>query len=259
MTRPTASNPFAQPTIDALMVRFLANRSDAAGSAVESGESEVEPHEVAAGFRVDPRAAWLDATAPITSQSGGGTLPTPAVQLPPMPSEWAGLVAQPAAAFAVPMAAGHFPQRVKDLQPLLAKFDPKELRPSGTQAPTPGFAGLRNWLTKNGTSAPLVAAGIARTIGDFDTADALLSGAPGAENDRAATLWARGKCGEALAVWDALPETPAVLFNRGMARLFLGQLADARTGLQRAVDAVPETSGWNALARLYLAVAEVHG
>ena len=109
MNRPTASNSSAQPTIDALMVRFLATRSDAAASAVETGESEVEPHEVAAGFRVDPRAAWLDATALITT---GGNAPPPAVQLP---TEWAVLVAQPAAAFAVPMAAGHFPQRVKDL------------------------------------------------------------------------------------------------------------------------------------------------
>src|SRR5437764_3006542 len=163
MTRPNASNPSAQPTIESLMVRFLANRLDAAAAAVETGESEVEPYEVAAGFRVDPRAAWLDATAPITT---GGNAPPPAVQLP---NEWAALVAQPAAAFAVPMAAGHFPQRVKDLQPLLAKFDPAELRPSGSQPATPGFPGLRNWLVKNGSANPLVAAGIARTLGDFDT------------------------------------------------------------------------------------------
>ena len=143
MTRPTASNPTAQPTIEDLMVRFLATRSDAATAAVEHGESEVEPHEVAAGFRVDPRAAWLDATAALAT---GGNAPPPAVQLP---TEWAALVAQHASAFAVPMAAGHFPQRVKDLQPLLASFDPAELRPSGTQAALPGFAGLRSWLTKN--------------------------------------------------------------------------------------------------------------
>ena len=60
---------------------------------------------------------------------------------------------------------------------------------------------------------------------------------------------------EALAAWDAMAETPAVLFNRGMARLFLGQITDAKPALQKAIDAIPETSGWNALARLYLAVA----
>lgn len=252
MTRPTASNPSAQPTIESLMVRFLANRSDAATAAVETGESEVEPYEVAAGFRVDPRAAWLDATAQITT---GGNAPPPGGQLP---NEWSALVGQPAAAFAVPMAAGHFPQRVKDLQPMLAKFNPNELRPSGTQAPTPGFASLRNWIAKNGDKNPLVAAGIARTLGDFETADKILS-ASASDNDRVATLWAKGKCAEALAAWDAMTETPAVLFNRGMAKLFMGQFVEAKPALQKAIDTIPETSGWNALARLYLAVAEIHG
>jgi tetratricopeptide (TPR) repeat protein len=253
MTRPTASNASAQPTIDALMVRFLATRSDAAAAAVESGESEVEPHEVAAGFRVDPRAAWLDATAALTT---GGNAPPPAIQ---PPTEWAALVAQPAAAFALPMAAGHFPQRVKDLQPLLANFNPNELRPSGTQPVMPGFPGLRNWLAKHGSEHPLIAAGIARTLGEFDTAERLFGAVANAANDRAATLWAKGACAEALTAWDAMPESPAVLFNRGMARLFLGQFAEAREWLQKAVDAIPETSGWNALARLYLAVAEIQG
>lgn len=251
MNRPT--NPTAQPTIEDLMVRFFAARSDAAAAAVETGESEVEPHEVAAGFRVDPRAAWLDANA---AQTLGGNAPPPAVQLP---TEWAALVAQPGAAFAVPMAAGHFPQRVKDLQPLLVKFAPAELRPSGSQGATPGFAGLRNWLAKNGAANPRVASGIARTLGDFDTAANLLAGAAASENDRAALLWQKGACAEALTAWEALPESPAVLFNRGMARLFMGRTADARAPLQQAVEAIPEASGWHALARLYLAVAEIHG
>jgi hypothetical protein len=253
MTRPNSNNASAQPTIESLMVRFLASRSDAAGAAVELGESEVEPHEVAAGFRVDPRAAWLDATAAIIT---GGNAPPPAIQ---PPTEWASLVAQPASAFALPMAVGHFPQRVKDLQPLLAKFNPNELRPSGSQLATPGFAGLRNWLAKNGPTSPLVAAGIARTLGDFETAEKLLAGAGGSENEKAALLWAKGQCAQALALWNAMSESPAVLFNRGMASLFLGQVAEARNALQKAVDAIPETSGWNALARLYLAVAEIHG
>ena len=100
MARNSKANPFGQPTLEDLMVRFLASHSDAAHAAVETGEGEVEPHEVAAGFRVDPRAAWTDATTNITAAP---------VQLPP---EWAGLVNQPTTAFAVPMAAGNFPQRV---------------------------------------------------------------------------------------------------------------------------------------------------
>ena len=262
MARNTPPNPFGQPTLEDLMVRFLASRSDAA-SAVESGEGEVEPHEVAAGFRVDPRAAWTDATSILNP--GVHTPGSPVVQLPP---DWAALVNQPAPAFAVALAAGNFPQRVRDLQPLLAKFDPAQLRPSGSQSPTPGLAGLRNWIAKNAAAQPVLAAGLARLVGDFDTAEKLLPAKQDREasaaseldaNERAALLWHRGRCDEALAAWSAMPETPAVLFNRGMALLFLGRTADAKAALAKAVAALPESSGWNALARLYLAVAEIHG
>lgn len=243
MTRNTA-NPFGQPSLEDLMVKFLATRSDAM-TAVEPGEGEVEPHEVAAGFRVDPRAAWTDATTNTT---------TAPAQLPP---DWATLVAQPAAAFAVPMAAGNFPQRVRDLHPLLTKFDPAELRPSKEQTPQPGLTGLRNWIAKNREAQPLLAAGLARSIGDYGTADELLP--TEAANERAALLWQRGECDAALAAWMTMPETPAVLFNRGMALLFTGSFAGAMLALAAAVAAIPEASGWNALARLYLAVAEIHG
>ena len=118
---------------------------------------------------------------------------------------------------------------------------------------------LRSWVAKNGAANPLVAAGIARTLGDFDASEKLLAAVTGADNDRAALLWARGRCDEALAAWDAMADAPAVLFNRGMARLFAGQIAGARPLLQKAIDAIPETSGWHALARLYLAVADIHG
>lgn len=239
------TNTTGQPTIEDLTVRFLASRSDAAHAAVETGEGEVEPHDVAAGFRVDPRAAWNDATTNHTA---------PAV---PPPPEWSTLVNQPATAFAVAMAAGNFPQRVRDLHPLLTKFNPLELRPSGTQQATPGLNGLRAWIAKNSATQSVLAAGLSRLLGDFETAEKLLP--PDATNERAALLWQRGNCEDALAAWKAMPESPAVLFNRGMALLFLGKIADAKPVLTQAVATIPEASGWNALARLYLAVAEIHG
>ncbi|MBA4187864.1 MAG: hypothetical protein C0467_07585 [Planctomycetaceae bacterium] len=245
MTTPNTTKPTDQPTIHDLMVRFLANRSDAATAAVESGEGEVEPHEVAAGFRVDPRAAWTDATLNNTAA---------AVPLPP---EWGTLVNQPSAAFAVSMAAGNFPQRVRDLHPLLKKFNPAELRPTGAQHPTPGLNALRGWIAKNSVSHPVLAAGVARLIADFDTAEKILPA--DATNERAALLWHRGKCEEALAAWNAMPDSPSVVFNRGMALLFLGKIAEAKPVLTVAVATISEASGWNALSRLYLAVAEIHG
>ena len=118
MTRSNSSASSVQPTLTDLMVRFLATRSDAATmAAVEPASGDVEPYEVAAGFRVDPRAAWTDANAAISLAAAS------------IPSEWASLVNQPSASFAVAMAAGNFPQRVKDLHPLLAKFNAEELRP----------------------------------------------------------------------------------------------------------------------------------
>ncbi len=107
------------------------------------------------------------------------------------------------------------------------------------------------------TSQPVLAAGLSRLIGDFDEAEKLLP--TDDANERAALLWHRGKSEEALATWDAMPETPAVLFNRGMALLFPGKTIEAKAALTKAIASVPETSGWNALARLYLAVAEIHG
>jgi tetratricopeptide (TPR) repeat protein len=157
------------------------------------------------------------------------------------------------------MAAGNFPQRVRDLHPLLTKFNPTELRPSGSQPPTPGLAGLRGWIAKNAKTQTLLAAGVSRVIGDFDTVEALLASdqSVNAANERAALLWHRGRCDEALAAWTAMAETPAVLFNRGMAQLFLGNTGEAKKTLTKAIAALPETSGWNALAKLYLAVAEI--
>lgn len=258
MTRTNPSNSHGQPTLADLMVRFMATRSDAASAAVEPAGGEVEPHEVATGFRVDPRAAWTDAHTGLTAA--------------PVPADWAGLVNQPSPAFAVAMAAGNFPQRVKDVHPLLTRPDPTDLRPTGTDAPVPGLSGLRTWVVreaKKGTpQAALLAAGIARALGEYDWAGELLAAAEGQctgdlraawENERAALLWHRGKCEEALAAWDVMPATPAVAFNRGMALLFLGRPAEARSVLTTAVAALPESSGWNPLARLYLAAAEIRG
>jgi hypothetical protein len=43
-----------------------------------------------------------------------------------------------------------------------------------------------------------------------------------------------------------------------MALLFTGRAAEARTELQAAAAAIPEASGWHALAKLYQAVAEIN-
>ncbi len=47
--------------------------------------------------------------------------------------------------------------------------------------------------------------------------------------------------------------------SMGMAALFLGQSAEARTSLGQAAAQLPEVGAWHHLARLYLALAEMRG
>jgi tetratricopeptide (TPR) repeat protein len=260
MTR-TANDSFGQPTLQDLTLRFLASRSDAVGSAVESATGgEVEPHEVAAGFRIDPRSAWVDASAASTTSPGAA------------PAEWAALVGQPVAVLAQPFALGHFPQRVKDLHPLLTGSKPSEFRPKASSHPVSGFNGLRSAISQlasqHQSETVLRAAGLARSLGDLELAKTLLAKAEPLctgdlrtvwENEAAALLWQRGDCEAALKAWESMSETPQSVFNRGMALLFLGRASEARTLLAKAADRIPETSGWNALARLYVALAEIQG
>jgi len=250
----------AQPTLADLTAAFLTTRSDAAAAAVEPVGSEVEPYEVAAGFRVEPRTAWADATATLAT--------SPAAT----PTEWAALVGLPTAVYAVPMAAGNFPQRVRDVTPLLGRFNPAALRPSADGTPAPGLSGLRTWVVreakKRTAAAALLAAGVARAAGELDWAAELLSDAESLctgddrgrwENERAALAWHRGDAADALARWEALPDSPAARFNRGMALLFLGRAAESHAALAAAIDALPEGSGWRDLAELYRTLAEIHG
>lgn len=246
MTR-NESRAFGQPSLEELTLRFLAHRSDALW-AVGPDESEVEPHEVASGFRVDPRQAWADALVgvPGLTDAAGSPLIAP-------PPQWNVLVHQLPSHPAVPWAVGNYPQRVRNLEPLLTRFDPADLRPTGG---LPDFVELRSWVLRHAASWPVLAGGLARLLGDFDLAATLLPA--GADNERAALLWQSGRHDEALARWQTAAETPAVTFNRGMALLFHGRFAEARDVLGRLADHLPETHGWAALCALYRAVATIH-
>ncbi len=111
----------------------------------------------------------------------------------------------------------------------------------------------------------LLAAGVLRLAHQFDEAADLLRRKPPSEwqaahaNEEAALAWHRGRAEEAAALWRRQPESVPVLFNRGMAALFLGDAATARTSLDQAAAALPETGAWHHLARLYLALAAARG
>ncbi len=100
----------------------------------------------------------------------------------------------------------------------------------------------------------------------FDAAERLLRGLkdlpavwqPVLANEQAALAWQRGDA-RAVGAWQSQPESVPVLFNRGMAALFLGESAEARACLGRAAAQLPEDGPWHHLARLYLALAEMRG
>ena len=56
-------------------------------------------------------------------------------------------------------------------------------------------------------------------------------------------------------LWQQQEPSVPVLFNRGMASLFLGQVSEAKAALTAAVNQLPEADAWHHLCRLYLALA----
>jgi hypothetical protein len=253
--------PFTHPPkLDDLTARFLARKSaDGADDAIDEGD--VEPHEVVAGFRVEARVCWTEATAALRLLAETDDKPLP-------PPEWAAYAAVLASAYAVPLAVGFFPQRVREFHPLLGTADLTRFQPTATAAPAAGFVSLRGWVRKvaRGSFAAdaVLASGLAVNVGDGADAATTLATAKqrGSDamravlaNQEAAVLWATGRCAEALAAWEARPVSAVTLFNRGMALLFLGRAADAIPLLADAVAKLPPDTGWSHLAKLYGSLA----
>jgi hypothetical protein len=239
------------PSLTDLMTRFLAAP---AGPAETVGD--VVPHEVLTAFRVDARTAWAEAKEAVALFGAGkADLASPA--------EWPALVVW-AEAVAVPIAVGNDPQLARDVGKLIA-FEPTPV----AVANDADFPALKHWAAKESNAASplarLFSAAVFRLLGRFDDAAATLASARSIctgtwamvlTNEVAALAFARGDYAAAAAAWDALPDSPAAAFNRGLARLALGRRDDARPHLVAAADGLPATSSWADLARLYHAVAE---
>ena len=249
------------PKLADLTARYLA-KSMAAPSADDAG-TDVEPHEAVGGFRADPRTGWTEAAG------FARCFRLVSEKLTTLP-DWATYAALPVSP-AVPLAAGTFPQMLRDPQPLLSGGDLAAFRPRPA-APVAGLTGLRNWLRKASASQSpavlLTAAGVAAEIGDADQAAALLTTAEPLcvgewrtawENQRIAGLWLAGRHADALAAWQAMGDHPAAAFNAGMALLFLGRAAEAVPLFKLAINGLPAGSGWTHLANLLLLAAQARG
>jgi hypothetical protein len=243
-----------------LFTRYLRRQADAHAEGLGYPEAaEVVPFETVAAQPVDPRLAWAGAV----EAARHFAVPPASWAVPP---EWPALVASQEPALAFAFSLGNYPQLVRHLQPLLAGGDPAALRAA---APRPAEApGLAEWAAGVGHGPPLLlAAGVLRLARRFDEAADLLARAadlsgpwqPVRANEEAALLWHRGEAEAGLARWQAQEPAVPVLFNRGMAALFLGGPAEARAPLAQAAERLPETSAWHHLAGLYRALAEARG
>jgi hypothetical protein len=238
--------------------RQTAAQGEGLGFADVSGE--VVPHEAVPLQPADPQQAWNDAVAVGPHLTGDAKVQW---QVPP---EWPTLVATQEPAVDLAFCLGNFPQMVRMLQPLLTLRGPVQpTDPAPRPLPAPG---LTEWAAKVRTYPEvLLAAGVLRLARHFDESADVLRAAGHAPsqwqalraNEEAALLWHQGRHAEALTAWQSQGATAPVLFNRGMAGIFLGRGAEAAAALGQAVKDLPETSAWHHLGHMYLALAQSQG
>jgi hypothetical protein len=252
-------NP-SHPDLADLFSRYLEQHATAHAEGLGIAEDgEVALYDAVPVQPVEPRLAWTEALAALKYLAPSTDFPSLAV-----PSEWSSLVAAHEPETALPFCLGNFPQLVRHLPALLRPTRPEV--PAAASAPE----GLINWAneaTEHSFPLRLLRLALLRLARDFDAAERLLpaeSEVPAEwhaawANEKAALLWQRGRFEQAAVLWHSQKESVPVLFNRGMAALFLGNAVEARTCLTRATSLLGEEDAWHHLGRLYLALAEMRG
>ncbi len=252
-----------QPALADLLAGYLQRQTAAQAEGLGTADTqEVVPHEAGPVQPIDPKLAWTETLEVLPFYSSNGEV-RPLKAPPDWPVLVAGLEPQVAVAFCL----GNFPQLVRNLQPLLHGKDLGQLKPS-TGRPL-AVSALETWSAQTSKQHRfpecLLALAGCRLARQFDRADALAAEQKEIpaewkvawENERAALLWHRGQAAEALKMWQSQESSVPVLFNRGMASLFLNKRPAARSCLNQAVSQIPEASSWHHLGRLYLALAEM--
>jgi hypothetical protein len=251
------------PSPAQLLAGYLQRQSeaDAAGLAAPDLGGEVLPYEAGPVQPIDARPAWEEAVAVVRfftpAQEPKGW------QAPP---HWPQLVAAHEPAADLAFCVGNFPQLVRDLH-LLLQADRSPAEPRSARAPLLAAWG-REAASGRRFPQALLGLGALRLAGQLDAADEVVRSLdanvpvawrPAWDNEKAALTWHRGQRDEALAAWQAQPASVPVVFNHGMAALFLGRPVEALPLLREAAARIPETSAWHHLAQLYLTLAETRG
>ena len=256
MDNPTSNQPeTAPPSLGELFARYL-NNTDAAQ--VDSRPGLVQPYDTGVAHPVDAQLAWKGALASLASLTAQGMSFE-------KPTDWTSLVVAHESRPAVAMAAGNYPQLMRDLPGLLQADDLADLLrlPSSVQD-LPGSSSWALRIAKNSFAGRMLAAGVLRLAGQFAAASEFLNVEPGhtdAElqvlgNERGALAWDEGNRDAAIEQWMKLSASAAGQFNLGMAALF-SKPSLALPYLQSAIELLAEDDPWRHLAGIYLALAEM--
>jgi hypothetical protein len=264
MNREQLSSEAATPaTLESLFRRYLQKQVTAQGLGLGLGLPDVaglvEAYDAVPVRPVDPELAWNDA------RQVACHFPELAQEQWEVPPVWAMVVAAQEPAIDLALCLGNFPQMVRHLQPLLSGEDLGKLCREQPQGRPLEVAECLQWAQQTNTrTRRLLAYAVGRLARQFPQASDILTQlvsdcrTPGWQtllaNEQAALAWHRGDREEALGQWRTQEESVPVLFNRGMAGLFLGDRAEAHSSLSRAALALPESGPWHHLGQLYLAL-----
>ncbi len=256
-----SQQPPAQPKLADLLARFLNQQAQAQKDGLTDlgPGTEVTPFDAGPVQAVDARLAWEGAVAAAAFFHTGVSAKECLV-----PPQWGTLVADQEPAIALAFSLGNYPQMVRNFHLMLQKTLPTHVAPSPGR-PIPALVDWANQAAaKKSFPQVLLALGTLRLAKNFEAAHAFVKTQDAAipttwraawNNEKAALVWHEGQGKTALALWDATEPAVPVLFNRGMAHLFLGNPAKARESLSQAIAKFPEASSWHHLAKLYLALS----
>lgn len=251
-----------QPSLTDLFAGYLQKQADAQAAGIATFDGEVTPYESGPVQPLDPKLA-LDESLAVLTFFGKD-----APQRRQAPPHWSQLVAGHESLVAIAFCVGNFPQLMRNFHQVLTQPDSADWQPA---AGRPALAAdLQPWIEqiaqKKAFPQMLVALGTLRLANHLDAADAFTKAHDAAvpvawraawENEKAALAWHAGRCDEGRRLWDQLEPTTPVLFNRGMAALFTGDLAAAKEHLAAAIAHLPARSAWHHLGQLYLTLAEL--
>ena len=254
-SRGTEHPESAPPSLTKLFSHYVKNADI---RAADCGTGLVEPYDTGVSHPVDAGLAWQGAVASLASIVEPGTRFE-------RPAEWITLVQARDSYPAVALAAGNFPQMLRDLPALLQIENLADVRTM--PSPVHELPGLSTWAAQTANSSfagRLLAAGVLRLAGQFEAAGEFLRDETGIsksqrqvlQNERAGAALEPRRMRFGRRLWQELGDCAIGQFTWEW-RLSFDQPAQALPFLQTATRQLADEDPWRHLAGIYLALAEM--